>query len=403
MNRTKVSLTTKNNHYYAVVTYYEDGKRKVKWISLHLKTTASKKEVKARLQEIEACYEEQSSPYGDMLFTKYLAGWVERRRGLVENSTWEGIQTYAHKHIIPYFEPMALKLKDILPSHIQEYYNFKYNDGRCDGKEGGLSIESIIKHKSVLMTALDDAVVDGLIAQNPAQYIKLPAKRTSQRKENFLTAKQAIEMLKLFEETPLYAIVYTTLFYGLRKSEALGLKWSAIDFANDTLTLENVVVKNKTIEEKTTMKTAASYHTYKLISDVKRVLLKQRQWQHVNRQKYGEDYVESDFVFTWEDGRCFRPDSLYRSFQRVLKRNDFTPMLRFHDLRHSTASMLYNRGWDLKDIQMWLRHADIKVTADIYTHIEQNFTEEIPNYLQNVFTPTPKPRGKVIEFYMDKE
>ena len=123
----------------------------------------------------------------------------------------------------------------------------------------------------------------------------------------------------------------------------------------------------------------------------------------MNRQKYGEDYVESDFVFTWEDGRCFRPDSLYRSFQRVLKRNDFTPMLRFHDLRHSTASMLYNRGWDLKDIQMWLRHADIKVTADIYTHIEQNFTEEIPNYLQNVFTPTPKPRGKVIEFYMDKE
>ncbi len=148
------------------------------------------------------------------------------------------------------------------------------------------------------MTALDDAVVDGLIVQNPAQYVKLPAKRSSHRKENFLTAEQAVEMLKLFEGTPFYAIVYTTLFYGLRKSEALGLKWSSVDFANDTLTLENVVVKNKTIEEKATMKTSASYHTYPLIPDVKRVLLKQRLWQNENREKFGKNYIESDFVFT---------------------------------------------------------------------------------------------------------
>ena len=72
-------------------------------------------------------------------------------------------------------------------------------------------------------------------------------------------------------------------------------------------------------------------------------------------------------------------------------------MLNLHDLRHSTASILYARGWDLKDIQMWLRHTDIKVTADIYTHIQQNFAEEIPHYLQNVFAPTPKQKGKVFE------
>ena len=327
---------------------------------------------------------------------------MERRRGLVANSTWEGIWTYAHKHIIPYFEPMKLTLKELAPMHIQDYYDFKYNGGRCDGKEGGLSIESIIKHKSVLMTALDDAVIDELIPRNPAQFVKLPAKRTSKRREIFLNANQAMRMLKLFEDTPFYGPVFVTLFYGLRKSEVLGIKWSSVDFANNTITLENVVVKNKTIEEKSTMKTSASYHTYYLISDVKRVLLKQKIWQNENRVKYGAQYIESDFVFTWEDGRCFRPDSLYRSFQRVLKRNDFTPILRFHDLRHSTASILYARGWDIRDVQMWLRHADYKTTADIYTHIEQNFTEEIPECLQNVFTPTPKVQGKVIEFAKEK-
>ncbi len=397
MKKTKVSLTTKKGNYYAVVTYYENGERKVKWIALRLKTNALKRDVKARLQEIEEYYDGCFGVSDETLFTKYLEGWVERRKGLVQNSTWEGIQIYAHKHIIPYFEPLKLKLRDVSPVHIQDYYNFKYNDGRCDGKEGGLAIESIIKHKSVLMTALDDAVVDGLISKNPAQYVKLPAKRSSDRKENFLSAEQAVEMLSLFEETPFYALVYTTLFYGLRKSEALGLKWSSIDFSNNTLTLDNVVVKNTTTEEKQHMKTSASYHTYPLIPDVKRVLMKQRLWQNENRAKYGKDYCESDFVFTWEDGKAFRPDCLLRSFQRVLKRNNFAPVLRFHDLRHSTASILYARGWDMKDIQMWLRHADIKVTADIYTHIKDNYTEDVPDYLQNVFTPVAKPQGKVIE------
>ena len=215
------------------------------------------------------------------------------------------------------------------------------------------------------MVALDDAVIDGLIPKNPVQHVKLPAKRTSERKENFLTAEEATKMLELFEGTPFYAVVFVTLYYGLRKSEALGLKWSSVDFIHSTITLENVVVKNKTIEEKATMKTSASYHTYPLIPDVKQVLMRQMIWQNENRERFGKDYQESDYVFTWEDGRCFRPDCLYRSFQRVLKRNNFTPVLRFHDLRHSTASILYARGWDLKDIQMWLRHADSEVTVNV--------------------------------------
>ena len=399
----KSIINHKNNNYYATVTYYENGKRKTKWIALNLKVNARKKDVQARLKEIKGFYETRYESSEEILFTKYHEGWVERKKGLVQNSTWEGYKIYAHMHIILYFEPMRLKLRELSPSHIQDYYNYKYTSGRLDGKEGGLSIESIIKHKSVFMTALDEAVLEGLISKNPAKYVKLPAKRSSKRKENFLSLKQATEMLKLFEETPFYSLVYTTLFYGLRKSEMLGLKWSSVDFVNDTITLENVVVKNMTIEEKQQMKTSASYHKYPLIPDVKIILMKQKLWQNQNRMKYGNEYHESDFVFTWEDGRTFRPDCLLRSFQRVLKRNKFTPIITFHDLRHSTASIFYDRGWDLKETQMWLRHADIKTTADIYTHIEQNFNKSIPDCLQNVFAPTPKPKGKVLEFSIEKK
>ena len=403
MKEIRVSPYLKNGRYYAVVRYTDDGERKSRMIALGLTEKAGKREVQARLDYIQEEYEKNFPVVDGVLFVKYLRDWVERRKGFVETSTWEGIKIYAEKHIIPYFEPLRLTLEDIAPFHIRDYYDFKYNGGRCDGKEGGLSIESVIKHKSVLMTALDDAVVDGLIEKNPAKHVKLPAKRSSERKENFLTLEQANKMLSLFKDTPFYALVFTTLYYGLRKSEALGLKWSSVDFLNDTLTLDNVVVKNTTIEEKQHMKTSASYHTYPLIPDVKQVLMEQRAWQNRNRMKYGEDYIESDYVFTWEDGKCFRPDSLTKSFQRILKRNNFTPVIRFHDLRHSTASIYYGLGWDLKDIQFWLRHADIKVTAGIYTHIKQLDADNIPDCLKDVFNPKEPTKCTVLELPEKRE
>lgn len=393
----KPGLRKKKEHYYASITYHEDGKKKTKWKALGLTTDASPKEIKKRFGEVAAYLLECYADENENLFTRYLTKWLERKKGCVQNSTWEGMYIYVTKHIVPYFEPLHLFVQDITPTHIENYYVYKYNGGRCDGKEGGLSIESIIKHKSVLMTALDDAVVDELISQNPARYVKLPAKRSSKRIPNFLTAEKAAEMLQLFNGTPLYAVVYVTLYYGLRKSEVLGLKWNSVDFINNKITLENVVVKNLTIEEKQTMKTSASYHTYPLLPNVREVLIQQKAWQTENREKFGEAYQESNFVCTWEDGRCFRPDTIMRSFQRVLKRNNFSPILRFHDLRHSTASILYARNWDLKDIQMWLRHADIKVTGDIYTHIQRNFQNEVPDCLVNVFSPTPKKKGEVLQ------
>ena len=391
-----VRLSQRNGYYYAIVSYKENNQLKTKWEALHLRTDAPLREAKKLIKLIEEEYETKYSSDEEPLFTQYLAQWVEKRKGLVAMSTWEGYCTYAYKHIIPYFQPMNLKLKDLTPSHIQDYYNYKYTSGRMDRKKDGLAIESIIKHKSVIMTALDSAVIDELIPSNPAKYVKLPAKRSSKRQEVFLSLKETNEMLKLFVDTPFYAIVYTTLYYGLRKSEALGLKWSSIDFEHNKLTLENTIVKNLTTVEKPTMKTSASYHTYPLLPCVRRVLLKQRAWQMDNENRFGDQYQHSDYVFTWEDGRPFRADGIYRSFQRVLQRNHFTPVLRFHDLRHSTASILYEQGFDLKDIQTWLRHADISVTMNTYVHIKQMNPKDVPDYLKNVFAPTRPQKAKIL-------
>ena len=288
------------------------------------------------------------------------------------------------KHIIPYFEPLGLSLRELKPQHIKDYYNAKYVGGRCDGKDGGLSIPSIKKHGIVLREALGEAVLEDMITRNPAEGVKMPAKDISMREKHFLTAEEANRVLAAFKGHPLEALVYTTLYYGLRRSEVLGLQWKAINFERNTMTICHTVVKNRTVVEKDSTKTQSSFHTYDLIPDVKEVLLRQRSRQAENRKLLGSAYHKSDYVFTWEDGTLFRPDYVTRGFQRVLRANGI-PEMRFHDLRHSTASILYDKGWELKDIQLWLRHSSIDVTADIYTHISEDRKASMAQTLNSTF------------------
>ena len=117
--------------------------------------------------------------------------------------------------------------------------------------------------------------------------------------------------------------------------------------------------------------------------------MKQREIQQNNRKAFGSSYIESDYVFTWSNGKLFAPDYITRAFQKVLADNDM-PKMRFHDLRHSTASVLYDKGWDLKDIQSWLRHSNISVTADVYTHISEDRKAVMANSLSSTFELNPE-------------
>lgn len=381
----KVSLKIKENRYYAVINYKEGATYKQRWISLDLPVKNNKRRAEALLDEIKREYADgYKAPKGDMLFTEFLLQWLSSKRDYVELSTWEGYQIYATRHIIPYFEPLRLSLSDLRPKHIVDYYQYKYTRGRLDGKSGGLSIPSIKKHSIVIKEALDDAVLRDLIPRNPAAGVKMPAKNLAMRERVFLTEDAANKMLQAFDGHPLQGLVYTTLYYGLRRSEVLGLRWSAIDFEHNTLTINHTVVKNLTVVRKDSVKTQSSFHTYLLIPDVKEVLWREYQHKKSKQEVFGRDYNPSDYVFTWDDGRLFRPDYITRAFKNVLKRHRL-PEMRFHDLRHSTASVLYDKGWTLKDIQSWLRHSSIEVTGDIYTHISEDRKSKMANTLNSTF------------------
>ena len=161
--------------------------------------------------------------------------------------------------------------------------------------------------------------------------------------------KSSIAMEDWFCISTYKAIFLVTLYYGLRRSEILGLKWSAVDGQKNTITISHTVVKNLTIERKDTTKTATSNRTFQLLPEVKAIL------EQIPRN--------NEYIFP------IRPDTLTRKFQKQLAKAGFEKM-RFHDIRHSTASILFEIGWSLEDIKNWLGHADIETTSNIYLHYQ---------------------------------
>ncbi|MDR0935829.1 MAG: site-specific integrase, partial [Oscillospiraceae bacterium] len=169
------------------------------------------------------------------------------------------------------------------------------------------------------------------------------------------------------------------------RSEVLGLKWDSIDFPRNIVTIKHTVVQQQTIELKDTTKSTSSYRSFPLTNDVREMLLALKATEKENRRLFGKEYHENDYIFKRDDGTLFRPDFVTGKFGDLLKKYDL-PHIRFHDLRHSCASLLISLGFSLKDIQEWLGHADITTTANIYAHLDAKRKQGMANSLTSAVT-----------------
>ena len=310
-----------------------------------------------------------------MKVSEYLTEWLTLQEATLQRSTYEALEIYITRHLIPYFDTLGAELEDLKPMQVQYYAKSKLNGGRLDGKPGGLSPVSVKKHVSVLKQALNDAVLFGIIPDNPAAHIRLPRRQHSVTvRAVFLTADEAQRLIDALRGTRLLPLVYMTLLYGLRRSEVIGLRWEAIDFQHNTFTINHTVVKNRTIEAKDSTKTSSSRRTYQLLPEISRLL----EAMYRNRRQ------GAVYLFEHSDGTPLRPDTVTRSFQRALAQSGL-PKMRFHDLRHSTASILFDRGWELEDVKNWLGHTDIETTSNIYLHYGRNRKIMLAKDLEGIF------------------
>ncbi len=364
-------VAERNGVYYVRLSYYDrNHKRRDKFISTGLSGRGAKKKATAMIEQLIEKYKYLEKSDHPSKMADYLIMWKNLRKSEVAETTYDGYHTYIDRHLVPYFRDLNLNIQDITAGHIFDYVNYLSNDGgRKDNKIGGQSNTSIRKIISILRQVFEYAVLYGDIKINPALQVPLP-KKTNKKDERqvFLTSEDAQKMLDAFQNEEIGPIVYVTLYYGLRKSEALGLRWQAVDFDANTITINHTVVGNGHIVRKDTTKTYTSRRTYELLPDVKALLLKLKDQQDDYKRRLGSGYHMNDYIFKNPNGVPYRPDSLTRSFKRALARHGL-PQMRYHDLRHSTASILVDKGWDINDIKEWLGHADISTTANIYAHI----------------------------------
>ena len=159
--------------------------------------------------------------------------------------------------------------------------------------------------------------------------------------------------------------------------------WNSIDFENDTLQIAHTVVKVNSTVCKDKTKNASSYRSFPLINEIKQLLLAERKKQTQNRKEFGKEYIQSPYVFVWDNGRPFATEYVSQHFKRLLEWNNL-PHIRFHDLRHSCASILLSRGFTLKDVQEWLGHSDITLTANIYGHLDIERKKAIADTMANI-------------------
>lgn len=123
---------------------------------------------------------------------------------------------------------------------------------------------------------------------------------------------------------------------------------------------------------------------YPLIPEVEEKLNLLFKKQQEEKEICGNCYIESPYIFKWENGKPFTPDFIYKHFKRLLAKNNL-PDVRFHDLRHTCASILLEKGWSLKHIQEWLRHADIETTGNIYAHLNKEKAIPMATDLSDLF------------------
>lgn len=331
-------------------------------------------------------------PNQEILFTKFMLDWLEMMKNSVEVTTYASYAQAIKSKINPYFDARfpTLTLSQITPKHIQDYYTWEMT-------ENDVSANTVIHRHANIRKALQYAFKTGLIDINPADRIERP------KKVKYVGSTyndQELEQLFAVTKGDLIELpVMLAAFYGLRRSEVLGLKWDAIDFEKKTITIKHTVTQTtldgkSVIIEKDRTKTKSSYRTLPLVKPFEDALLRKKAEQAENRRLCGKCYDKShlDYINVNEMGKLISPGFLTQHFPLVLERNGMKK-IRFHDLRHSCASLLYSNGVALKDIQEWLGHSDISTTSNIYTHLDYSSKVASANAILSLLDSTQAGQG----------
>ncbi len=353
------------NGKYSIILSYKDsaGKSRQKWIHTGLTEKNNKRKAEQLLQDAITDFEQQQEQHVLELASKsmpdLIRDWLKVKKITVRAITYETYRVTAESQVIPYFERLGATVPELTAAHIQTYYT--------DQMDAGFQPSTMPKHNTIIHGSLQYAVDTlGIISANPADKIKMPKRR--KRIPTFYTEEQLKTLFREAVGCPIEVVIRLSATFGLRRSETLGLKWSAVDWKRKTIVIQHTVVRvgSQTVCDDI-VKEVASFRTMPLMPDMEVYLQKLNAHQKQMQALCGKDYEVNDYICKWDNGQQFDPNFITRKFRQLLAQKKL-PKIRFHDLRHSSASLLINMGFTLKEVQEWLGHADIAST-EIYAHL----------------------------------
>ncbi|MFL0363158.1 tyrosine-type recombinase/integrase [Pseudobacillus sp. 179-B 2D1 NHS] len=356
------SVRKEGSKWYYVIEQGKDsnGKRKQK----KKRGFKTQKEAKAALTK--ALHELNTGTYiepSSQKLGEYLIQWLDFKKTSVAESTYKTYYYNLRTHILPELENITLA--NLKPMHIQQFYAKLLN-------EKHLNHNTVRKVHTMLVNALERAVKFDMVLKNAAKLVDPP--KESKSEMEVWDVDEVLTFLETAKESHLYMVYLIAINTGMRQGEILGLSWEGVNLDDGVIYVKQTLSNDgKTL--KATTKTAAGMRTVaipdELIAELKRHKLEQKK----HRLRVGSLYTDMNLVNATEVGTPINPSNLRRNFKIFIKKAG-VKNIRFHDLRHTHATLLLKQGVHPKIVSERLGHADTRMTLDRYSHLLPNMQKE---------------------------
>lgn len=370
------SVQSKKGRLYAVMQVKKDGTTKPVWRALGLSEGANKTKVNKAFREVVAQYEQEfweeqergGRPPADIPVYDYLVSYLKRVEPELQKNAIVSYRSMTNGKIRRYFQRRPqLTVGNLKPQDIQDFYQSLFADG--------VVANTVIHYHALLRRAFQQAFKEERIDANPFDRVGRP-KKNKFHGENY-TQEELLTLLHLARGDVIYPAILLAGAMGLRRSEALGVRWSRIDWEKRTVLLDTKIVEyrengKKKVEPVEEMKNKSSRRTLPLPDPVVEMLQVQKEHREVYRKMFQGSYNAQylDYVCVNQLGELLRPSYVTDHFRELLEKYGLRH-IRFHDLRHTFASLLINQDVPLINVSNFLGHSDLSTTANIYAHLDK--------------------------------
>lgn len=370
------SVQSKKGRLYAVMQVKKDGTTKPVWRALGLPEGANKTKVNKAFREVVAQYEQEfweeqergGHPPADIPVYDYLVSYLKRVEPELQKNTIVSYRSMTNGKIRRYFQRRPqLTVGNLKPQDIQDFYQSLFADG--------VVANTVIHYHALLRRAFQQAFKEERIDANPFDRVGRP-KKNKFHGENY-TQEELLTLLHLARGDVIYPAILLAGAMGLRRSEALGVRWSRIDWEKRTVLPDTKIVEyrengKKKVEPVEEMKNKSSRRTLPLPDPVVEMLQVQKEHREVYRKMFQGSYNAQylDYVCVNQLGELLRPSYVTDHFRELLEKYGLRH-IRFHDLRHTFASLLINQDVPLINVSNFLGHSDLSTTANIYAHLDK--------------------------------